>query len=138
MAYKHVSSTSSITQSADIGRQFANIKSLTKTTTAVHLPRGFGLKGYLEDMFDLKKASEELILKLPARKAIIDHCVCCPEIFAKAMTPKTTKRGFIENGMIDSKSHLYPNVTMMLKTCKSEVKQEYEDLFIDNFSYLYK
>ena len=54
------------------------------------------------------------------------------------MAPKTIKRGFIENGMIDSKSHLYPDVTMMLKTCKSEVKQEYEDLLFDNFSYLYK
>ena len=123
MACKHASSTSSITQSVNIGRQFANIKSLTKTTTAVYLPSGFGIKGYLEGMFDLKKASEELTLKLPARKAIINHCVCCPEIFVKAMALTTTKRGFIENGMIDSKLHLYPDVIMMLKTCKSEVKQ---------------
>ena len=128
IACKHASSTSSINQPADMGRQFANIHLDTKTMTVVNLPRGFGLKGFLEEMFDMKKASGELTLKLHARKAIIDHCVCCLEIFGKAMSPKKTKRGFIENGMIDVKSHLYPDVTMMLKTCKCEVKQEHANL----------
>ena len=53
------------------------------------------------------------------------------------MPPKTTKRGFIENGMIDEKSHLYPDVTMMVKTCKGEAKQEHKDLLFTNFSELY-
>ena len=138
LAMKHASSTSGVTQSADIGRQFANVKEGSKTTTAENLPHGFGLKGYLEDIFDQKKACGELILKLPTRKAIIDHAVSCPEIFSKAMAPKTTKRGFIENGMIDSQLHLYPDMTKMLQTCKSEIKQEHEDLLLDNFSELYK
>ena len=116
LAVKHASSTSGVTQSADIGRQFANVKEGSKTTKAENLPHGFGLKGYLEDIFDQKKACGELILKLPTRKAIIDHSVSCPEIFSKAMAPKTTKRGFIENGMIDSQLHLYPGMTKMLQT----------------------
>ena len=53
------------------------------------------------------------------------------------MAPKTAKRGFIENGMIDSKMHTYPDVTKMLKTYKSEIKQEHGDLLFDNFSELY-
>jgi len=35
------------------------------------------MKGYFEDIFDTLKASGTLVLKLPASKAIIDHCVCC-------------------------------------------------------------
>lgn len=75
---------------------------MSKTTTAVSLPHVYGIKGYLDNLFD-EKANGELNLKLPAHKAIIDHVVCCPEIFSKVVVPNTTNRGFIENGMIDSK-----------------------------------
>ena len=92
LACKHASSTSSITQSADIGRQFAIVKSQSKTTTAVNLPTGFGLKGDMEGIFDDYKARGFLSLKLIARKAIIDHIVSCSEIFGKAMSPRTKKR----------------------------------------------
>ena len=92
LACKHASSTSAIQQSADIGRQFAVMKSANKTTTSINLPSGFGLKGYIENLFDVYKANGTLLLKLPARKAIIDHCVSCPEIYGKAMQPKTTKK----------------------------------------------
>ena len=54
------------------------------TTSAIKLPHGFGLKGTLEYMFDKYKARGELFLKVPARKAIIDHIVSCPEIFGKS------------------------------------------------------
>ena len=91
-ANKHASSTSTITQSADIGRQFALVKTGTKTTTSINLPRGFGIKGLLEETFDTLAAKGELILKLPARKAILDHIVSCPEIFGKAMSPSITKK----------------------------------------------
>ena len=92
LACEHASSTSTIVQSADIGRQFAIVKTLSKSITAVDLPRGFGMKGFLEDMFDIKKARGELVLKLPARKAIIDRIVSCPEIFGKAMLPKKRQK----------------------------------------------
>ena len=82
LSYKHASSTSSIAQSADIGRQFANIKEMIKTTTAVNLPHGYGLKGHLQNLFDEKEVSGELDLNLPVRKAIIDHVVFYPEIFS--------------------------------------------------------
>ena len=134
---KHASSTSSIVQSADIGRQFAIIKTGTKTTTSVNLPHGFGMKGYLEELFDTYKASGALTLKLPARKAITDHIVSCPEIFGKAMCPKTTKKGFIVNGMIDGETHTYPDIIKMLQTCKQEVKQDQVDLVFKHFSTLY-
>ena len=49
------------------------------------LLHGYGMEGYLQNLFDEKKASGELNLKLPACKVIIDHVVCCPEIFSKAM-----------------------------------------------------
>ena len=45
IACKHASSTSSITQMADISRQFTIMKSANKLTMAVNLPSGFGLKG---------------------------------------------------------------------------------------------
>ena len=92
LAFKHVSSIFSITQCANIGRQFITLKASSKTTTVTNLPHGFGLKCYLEDTFDNLKASGTLTLKLPARKVIIDHIVSCPEIFGKAMIPKATKR----------------------------------------------
>ena len=133
LAYKHASSTSSITQSADIGRQFANMKAENKTTTAINLPHGFGLKGFLEDTFDLLKAKGILNLKLPAQKAMIDHCCCCPDFLGKAMAKKTTKEGFIVNGMIDSKTETYPDVTMLLRTCKLEILQKHEDLLLGIF-----
>ena len=119
-----------------MGRQFANFKCENKTTTAENLPHGFGLKGYLEDMFDILKANGSLVIKLPARKAIIDHCVCCPEMLSKSMAPKTTIKGFIKNGMVDDKLKIYPDIRMLLKTCKSEVTKKHEDLLFNNFSEL--
>ena len=83
LACKHASSTSSITQSADIGRQFAIVKSQSKTTTAVNLPNGFGLKGDTEEIFDDYRARGFLTLKLVARKAIIDHIVSCSDFLEK-------------------------------------------------------
>ena len=137
MSCKHASSTSSIVQSADIGRQFAIVKVESKNTTAVNLPHGYGLKGRIEDMFDTYKARGILNLKLPARKAITDHIVSCPEIFGKAMAPKTTKKGCIVNGMIDEKTETYPDINKMLNTCKQEVKTEQVDKFFTHFSELY-
>ena len=136
-ANKHASSSSTIAQSADIGRQFAITKSENKTTTSVNIPRGFGLKGIIEEEFNTLAAKGVLILKLPARKAILDHIVSCPEIFGKSMSPKTTKKGFVKNGMIDEITHLYPDIHMMLKTCKQEVKQEQVDKVYTNFPELY-
>ena len=81
LACKHASSTSGITQPADAGRQFAIVKCISKTTTAVDLPSGFGLKGEIEEIFDEYKAKGILVLKLPARKAILDHIVSCSEFF---------------------------------------------------------
>lgn len=107
------------------------------TTTATNLTHGFGLKSYLQDTFDNIKAISIIILKLPARKAITNHIVSCPEIFAKVTCPKTTKRRFIENGMIDKKIHMYPYIVKLLQTCKSEIKQGAEDLIFTHFSELY-
>jgi len=76
-AIKQASSTSSVTQSADMERQFVIVKSESKSTSSINLPSGVGMKGLLEDTFDIYKARGELILKLPTRKAIIGHCVSC-------------------------------------------------------------
>ena len=107
---KHASSTSAISQSADIGRQFVIVKDGTKTVTAINLPNGYGMKGFIEDMFVEYKSKGILSIKLQARKAIIDHIVSCPEIFGKAMAPKTTRKGFIVNGMIDEATETYPDI----------------------------
>ena len=92
LANKHASSSSAIQQSTDIGRQFAIMKEINKTTTSINLPSGFRLKGYIKNKLDELRASGTLMLKLTARKAIIDHCVSCPEIYGRAMQPKSTKK----------------------------------------------
>ena len=69
------------------------MKSANKTTKSISLPSGFGLKGYIENLFDVYKANGTLKFKLPARKAVIDHCVSCPELYGKSMQPNTTKKG---------------------------------------------
>ena len=54
------------------------------------------------------------------------------------MHPKKTRKGFVENGMLDENTYTYPDLYKMLKTCKlKEFKQEYEDLLLKNFSELY-
>ena len=103
---------------ADIGRQFPIFKAACKTTTAINVPSGFGLKGEIEYELDCLSASGKLILKLPAKKAIIDHIVSCPEFYGKAMQPKTTKKSFVMNVMMDENTHTYPDVHKMMKTCK--------------------
>ena len=95
------------------------------------------MKGYIEDQFNILTVKGVLILKLPARKAILDHIVSCPEIFGKLMSPKTTKNGFIKNGMIDKLTHLYPDMNILLKTCKQEFKHKQVDKVYSNFSKLY-
>ena len=123
---------------ADIGRQFAVMKLESKKVTTINIPSGYGLKGQLEYEIDCLYASDTLILKLPACKAIIDHIVSCPEIYGKPMHPKTTKKGYVENRMEDEETHTYPDVHNMLKTFKLQYfKQEYKNLLFDNFSELY-
>ena len=79
------------------------------------------------------------MLKVPVRKAMIDHIASCPEIYGKEMQPKTTKKGHVENGMEDEETHTYPDMHKMLKTCKlQDFKQEYENLLFDIFSELYQ
>ena len=118
MACKPASSTSCIKKIADIGRQFEVMKSESKKTTAINIPSGYVLKGQQEYEIDCLYASGTLMLKLPARKAMIDHIVSCPEIYGKAMNPKSTNKGYVENGMEDEETHTYPDVHKMLKTCK--------------------
>ena len=116
MACKYASSTSCIQKMADIDRQFAVMKSESKKVTVINIPSGYGLKWQLEYEIDCLYASGTLILKLPARKAMIDRIVSCPEIYGKAMQPKTTKKGYVENGMEDEEIHTYPDVHKILKT----------------------
>ena len=79
------------------------------------------------------------MLNLQQRKAIIDHTVTCPEVFGRAMQTKTTKKGFVENGMLDENTELYPDIIKMLQTCKlQDFKKEWEDLLLNNFSKLYQ
>ena len=134
----HASSTLSITQSVDIGRKFSTVKYITKSTIYVNLPNGFDLKGFIKNILNNYKSRCILLLKLPARKAILDHIVSCPDIFGKAMSPKTTRKGFIENGMIDEYTETYPDIVRMLQTCKGEVSQVVEDIIFNNFSELYR
>ena len=95
------------------------------------------MKGNLECMFEEYKARGILTLKLPVRKSLTDHIISCPEIFRKAMAPKTTKKGCIVNGMIDKKTELYPDIYKILNTCKQEVKNKQVELFFTHFSELY-
>ena len=139
MACIHASSTSSIQQMADICRSFAIMKSESKKITAINVPSGYGLKGEIEYKLDQLQASGVLMLKLSARKAIIDHIASCPEVYGKALQTKTTKKGFVENGIEDEYTHTYPDVFKMLITCKLvDFKQEYENLLFQNFSELYQ
>ena len=98
---------------ADIGLQFAVMKSESKKFTAINIPSGYRLKGQLEYEIDCLYASGTLMLKLPARKAMIDHIVSCPEIYGKAMQPTTKKKGYVENGMEHEETHTYPDVYKM-------------------------
>ena len=78
------------------------------------------------------------MLKPPAKKSIIDHVVSCPDIYTKSMHPKTTKKGYVQNGMLDENTHTYPDLFKMMRTCKlSNFKKEYEDLIVENFTELY-
>ena len=54
-------------------------KAEIKPTPVVNLPRGYDLKGQLEDELDKLKAGDILILKRPSRKAIVDHITSSPE-----------------------------------------------------------
>ena len=117
MACKHASSKYYIQQMADIGRHFAVMKSESKKVTEINIPSGYGLKGQLEYEIYCLYVSGTLMLKLPARKAMIVHIVSCPEIYGKTMQPKTTKKGYVENGMEDEETHTYPDVHKMFNTC---------------------
>ena len=46
------------------------------------------------------------------------------------MQPKTTKKGFLMDGMLDENVQTYPDIFKMLKPCKLQYfKKEYEALF---------
>ena len=89
---------------ADICRSFAIAKQLTKVTSDVNLPSGFGFKGQLEYELDRLSAQGILVLKLIARKAIVDHTITYLNTFGKALHPERSKKGSISNGMLDEKT----------------------------------
>ena len=139
VANTNTSSTSSICQMADIARQFAIMKQYTKTTTMINIPSGYGSNGQLEYELDILKADGVLILKTPAHRATIDHVASSPEIYGTATKSKTTKREYIENGMINELTELYPYIIKMMQRCKmKDVKQEYKYLLFNNFSIFYR
>ena len=49
------------------------------------------------------------------RDAILDFLVGVPSIFGKAMTQTNLKKGFLENGMIDSGSERCPDIYQVIK-----------------------
>ena len=53
------------------------------------------------------------------------------------MSPETTTKGFIVNGMIDVKTHPYPDIIKMLRACKYEVPKDQEETVFLHFSELY-
>ena len=55
------------------------------------------------------------------------------------MKNKTTKKGFVQNGMLDEVTELYPDIYKMMQTCKStDIKQEYKCLLFKHFWILYQ
>ena len=83
LACKHASSSSCTQKMADVCRSFAIVKHMTKVTSAVNLPSGFGLKGQIEYELDRLYAQGILVPKLIARKAIVNHTVNFPDTFGK-------------------------------------------------------
>ena len=80
---KHTSSSSTVQQMADVGRQFVIMKTENKTRKYVNLPSAFG-------RLDNHYVEEKLTLNVPTRKVIIDHVVSCLDNDTKPMYPQTT------------------------------------------------
>lgn len=112
------------------------MKKNEKNITAVDLP-DIGFKGEVAKIIESLK-EEGLDLELPVIKALKDHFTTAPEKITRSFSQKVIKSGFIKNGQLDENTHLYPDMHMIMQTCKKvKVTEEYEHLIIDNFNELY-
>ena len=138
IANKHSSTTAATQQATDVCPCFKIVKAFCKNTTAEHLP-AFGYKSRVIEEIEKLISAVLLTIQLPIKKALVDHLVTAPEIFTRGMCRKKIIKGFVENGMIDSKKLFYPDVDSMVRTCKlKDLSQTNENLIFNNFSVLYK
>ena len=114
---KHSRSRTAVEQACDVSPMFRTLKAVARITTAENKPN-HGLKGLVYNA--LKKLSAQKILQLSSVKesALIDFLACYPTIMIKSLTEDIVVKGFTQNGMLDTKSNMCPDIEEMMNTCK--------------------
>ena len=91
---------------------------MKKRISASNLPN-IGLKGQVCAILEELKEKSGLNIDVNQLKALKDHLSTISEKMTRSFSQNAIMAGFEANGMIDKKTHLYPDLFKIMQTCKS-------------------
>ena len=138
-AMKHNAARTGTEQGADLTHVFRLMRQWLMKLSVADIPEDLHpLKRILVQEFDRLTRSKVLNLPNQKRRALIDFVACIPQAMARSCTANGIRHGFLENGMIDSKTNPFPDFDKMLATCRSNITKEQYKLCLTSFPTLMK
>lgn len=131
---KHAASCSAVQQPADVMSFFRSLKQGSRQMSAsdtVNYCDSFSksLRNHFQKSGIINVDQRKL-------KGPIDFLACLPSLYSKIADPNLVMNGFIRTGMIDRNTKIFPDLEVMLDTCKDPNAPK--ELVYQHFGTLYK
>ena len=135
---KHAAATTAVQQAADISPIFKIIRKLSDYSSHNITRASYGYEKIVHEIFQKTKSYGSLNLKANVESALIDHIICCPEIYSRSINYSTVTEGFKGNGMIDIDRYCWPDFDKIIATCRRQITNVEKNLILETFPFLYK
>jgi len=124
---KHSAAATGTQQLCDLSPVFRLLKEYSKHITAKNdVAATIGLPKIINDLFSELLPKMGLNLDPRKKRALMDFLKCIPRIMEYAMKKEHMQRPFVEAGMTDEETGVYPNFDALIGTCKRWVSSKKE------------
>ena len=131
---KQSASRSKDEQGADKSPMFKTMHKLNLSYTSKDKPTG-----QVQMLVEAQLQRDDKVnLKADNKKALLDFIGQIGEIMICSASPRSIKKGFLCNGMIDGETETCPDIDRMLGTLTRPITQQENDLLEMNFGKLFK
>ena len=116
---KHSAAATGTQQPCDLSPVFRLLKQMNVKCTAKN-DIACGLKQDILDLFHVQLRAKGLNLDGNPRmkKALVDFLLCLPEMLESCMKKRFITKAFVESGMIDEETGVFPVFEKLIGTCK--------------------
>jgi len=116
---KHSAAATGTQQPCDLSPVFRLLKEVSKRLTAKNdVAATIGLPKIIDDLFQFQLPKQGLNLDARKKRALIDFLKCFPRIMEHAMKKEHMQHPFVEAGMTDEETGVFPNFDRLIGTCK--------------------